>query len=60
MIRQYFAYEVVNEPCPECDAEVELAPSFTIQTCPNCKKPIKPCSMCLPDVICSKCELGGN
>jgi predicted RNA-binding Zn-ribbon protein involved in translation (DUF1610 family) len=34
------------EMCPECETEVKLTDNFEIQECPNCHKPIMPCSIC--------------
>jgi predicted RNA-binding Zn-ribbon protein involved in translation (DUF1610 family) len=57
-LHQYYPYEVVNELCPKCGIEVELAVSFVIQKCPSCGKSIYPCSMCIPSKVeCSKCPL---
>ena len=36
----------VFEVCPCCDEEVFLKEDFTKQVCPNCGKPILPCSQC--------------
>lgn len=39
-----------TEWCSECDTEVEIKANFqTAQVCPNCGKPIRPCSMCFMD-----------
>ena len=49
------------EVCPECDTEVDLYPEFKTQECPNCHKPILPCSMCrdldLSPDLCQQCPL---
>jgi len=50
-----------NEECPECETEVELSPVFKVQECPNCGKPILPCSICrdldLSPDSCNDCPL---
>lgn len=44
-----------TEWCHECEEEVEIKANFrSIQFCPNCGKPIKPCSMCFMD--CDSCK----
>lgn len=44
--------------CPWCDHEVMLQAIYKIQQCPNCKRPIIPCSLCDMDKVdCTKCEL---
>jgi len=51
-------YDSVWEMCPICNEEVRLEPRLVVQTCPNCKNDILPCSMCEPDEVdCSKCPL---
>lgn len=35
----------IYEWCPYCEAEVEIAPRFEAQICPNCGKRILPCSL---------------
>lgn len=37
---------VCYELCPECENEVVLENGFAVQTCPECGKPILPCSIC--------------
>ena len=44
------------ELCPCCDEEVFLKEDFTEQVCPNCGKPILPCSQC-EDRDCRNCPL---
>jgi hypothetical protein len=34
------------EECPHCDNEVKLKWVFEVQECPECHKPILPCSIC--------------
>lgn len=48
----------VYEWCSLCETEVKLKAVLKTQTCPNCKKSIKPCSMCLMDNLkCVECKL---
>ena len=44
----------LTELCPHCEQEVTIKAVKKVQTCPNCKKPIKPCSMC--DMNIAKCN----
>lgn len=46
----------VFELCPCCDEEVFLKEDFSKQVCPNCGKPILPCSQC-EDEDCGNCPL---
>lgn len=46
----------VFELCPCCDEEVFLKEDFSKQVCPNCGKPILPCSQC-EDRDCGNCPL---
>ena len=49
---------VTYEYCPLCETEVELEFEFKVQICPNCGKPILPCSICDMDFNpCFKCPL---
>ena len=48
--------ELTHEMCPHCEREVELEDDFRVQTCPSCKCPILPCSIC-EDRDCAKCPL---
>lgn len=46
------------EWCPFCEDEVELKAEFKIQICPNCGRPIIPCSICdMERTPCFKCPL---
>lgn len=36
----------IYEYCPYCEDEVELQWNFDVQICPNCGRPIVPCSLC--------------
>lgn len=36
----------IYEYCPYCEDEVELKWNFDVQICPNCGRPIVPCSLC--------------
>jgi len=38
--------KTTEEMCPECDEDVILKDEFVVQQCPNCSKPILPCSIC--------------
>lgn len=38
--------DVIYELCPKCEQEVELENKYKVQTCPNCKSNIVPCSIC--------------
>lgn len=52
--------EYCDEWCSECDTEVVI-PSFGVSFCPNCGKPIFPCSMCDTDYIsCGRCPYDGT
>ena len=47
--------ETTVEWCPYCNNEVVI-PTFGVSTCPECGKPILPCSMCDMDKVnCVKC-----
>lgn len=53
--------ETTWEMCPECEEEVELEMVLKMQVCPNCGKPIAPCSICDHNLVdCSKCPIGCN
>lgn len=45
-----------TEYCPWCDTEQEIL-SIGISACPNCSKPIVPCSICI-DCNYSTCPYG--
>ena len=49
------------EYCPHCESEVELEYKFEVQQCPNCKRSIRPCSICVEHLgfptDCVKCPL---
>lgn len=52
------ANNTIYEYCPYCEDEVELKDEFKVQVCPNCGRPIIPCSTCdMRRTPCFKCPL---
>lgn len=50
--------KTITEWCSCCEKEVEIdAVKYKLQKCPNCRKPIRACSMCCCDnADCIKCS----
>lgn len=47
---------MIDELCPHCEEEVEIKAGFIRQNCPNCDKPILPCTLCDNNEInCGDC-----
>lgn len=58
MRNDFWKTDHCDEWCPECEAEVELPWEFKVHICPNCGRPILPCSICEMGVYeCSDCPL---
>lgn len=59
MEKKEYTYEV----CPHCGEEVKLDAELKVQVCPNCKRHIVACSMCVASAdsvenCCVACPLG--
>lgn len=51
-------YDVsIIEYCPHCENEQVIECKFDVQICPNCGRPILPCSLCDDCVWWKKCPL---
>lgn len=48
-------FDTVEEPCPYCDALVELPAKLGVYECPICHKQMITCSMC-EDMHCKDCK----
>lgn len=52
-------FKFVWEVCPHCETEVKLRAEFKKQDCPECGRLIKPCALCVMDIVnCNNCGLG--
>lgn len=53
-----FKNDSITEYCPDCETEVELKYTFSVQVCPHCGELIIPCALCDHDRCdCANCPL---